>query len=345
MLAGKNVSIAPYIGALSEGFSGACSPKDFETMLQLLYLYFEQPRFDADAHKAIIDRNRAAIVNMANNPQKEMQDSLKRIFSNYNPRVRLFNSEYLDDVDLTKMEEVYRDRISDASDFTFVLVGDLSIEKVKPLVEKYIGSLTDIDRKENWKDRSIKRAKGKTVKKLKFPMATPKGTVILKYSKDAKYNSHNRICQSIIASILDLRYTENIREKEGGTYGVSVSPGVSRIPNERLSMSISFNCSPDKADYLKDLVYKEIETFIKHGPTQEELDKVLTSIKKNSEQSKNHNSYWLGALVSLYNNGDNVLSPDYFDNVINNLSVKDIRKAAKRFFKKADVIDVTVLPE
>jgi len=345
VLAGKNVSVSPYISGLTEGIRGGCSPKDFETMLKLVYLYFEHPRFDVEAHNALISRNRAAIKNMATNPQKILKDSIKMIFSNYNPRVHLFNNKYLDEIDINKIEEVYKERISDASDFTFVIVGNIPKDKVKLMVEKYIGSLTDIDRKETWKDRTYPKQKGKTVKVLYSPMETPKGTVIVKYSKAAKYNSHNRICQSIVGSILDLRYTENIREKEGGTYGVSVSPSVSRIPNEKLGMTISFNCDPDKADHLKSLVYKEIDTFIKEGPTQDELDKIIKSIKKNSEQGKNHNSYWMSALTTLYYSGENVLSSSYMDDVLDDLTVKDIRKAAKRFFKKADIMDVTILPQ
>jgi len=342
VLTGKKASVSPYIGDLTEGFSGGSTPKDFETMLQLLHLYFEQPRFDREAHEALMSRNYAAIKNMDTNTQKAMQDSVTRIFSHYNPRVNLMNEDYLNNVDFKKVEDIYRSRFSDASDFKFVIVGNISAEEAKPLVEKYIGSLTDIDRKETWVDRSIELPKRNVYKSLKFPMVTPKGTVIIKYSKKAKYNSYNRICQTILSKVLDLKYTENIREKEGGTYGVSVSPSVSHRPKSQLGLSISFSCDPEKTDHLKSLVYKEIEELIKNGPTDEEFSKIIVNLKKVHEQGKDSNSYWFSVLTNYYYNGENSLDPDNFENIINKLTPEDIRKAAKRFFNKSKIIDVVL---
>lgn len=342
VLAGKNVSLSPYLTGLTEGFSGTCSPKDFETMLQLLYLYFEHPRFDEDAHKALMSRNYAAIKNMDENPQKAMQDSVTMIFNNYNPRIKLMNEEYLNSIDFNKMERIYRSRFSDASDFTFVIVGNISKEDAKPMVEKYIGALTDIERKEEWVDRTMKSPKENVCKKLKFPVVTPKGTVIINYSRDAKYSPYSRICQSIIADVLDLKYTQNIREKEGGTYGVSVRHSVSRLPQGKLGMSISFSCDPEKTDYLKPLVYKEIEGLMENGPSDEEFNKIITSLLKNNEQGRNRNSYWMDVIENYYYNGENSLDPDNYENIIKKLNKNDIRRAAKRFFKKSKVIDLVL---
>ena len=345
VLAGKNVSVGASIGELSESISGGCSPKDFETMLQLLYLKFERPRIDEQVFSSSMERQFAAIKNIEKNPMKAVKDSITRIFSNYNPRVQLMNEDYLKKIDLKKIEEVYKDRIADASDFTFFLVGNISAEEAKPLVEKYIGGLTDTDRKETWIDRKVEGPKGKTVKTLTCEMQTPKGTVIVNYNKDAKYTAYNRICQSIIADVLDLRYTENIREKEGGTYGVSVRPSAGRLPKGTLGMSIQFDCDPAKADHLKSLVYKEIDLLVKNGPSQEDLDKVIKNMKKNHEQGKDKNAYWMSVIQNYYIKGINILDPNNFDNIVNKISTKDIQKAAKDFFKKVDIVDVTILPK
>lgn len=137
-------------------------------MLQLLYLRFEKPRFDKEAHEAMMSRNRASIANMEKNPQKIMKDSISLIMSNYNPRTLLFNEKYLDQISIEKIEQVYRDRIKDASDFTFFIVGNIDTETVKPLVEKYIGSLKSENRKETWRDNHVRGPKGKTVKEIEL---------------------------------------------------------------------------------------------------------------------------------------------------------------------------------
>lgn len=345
LLTGKQASCGVSIKGMSESVSGSSTPQDLETMLQLLYLRFEKPRFDKEAHEAVMSRNRASIVNMEKNPQKIMQDSISLIMSNYNPRTLLFNEKYLDDISIEKIEQVYRDRIKDASDFTFFIVGNTEAETVKPLVEKYIGSLSSTNRKENWKDNNVRGPKGKTVKEIELQLETPKSTVITSFSKDMKYSVHNNICNNILKGILDLRYTENIREKEGGTYGVSVQSGSVREPYQNYSMSMSFDCDPEKANHLKSLIYAETEKLIKEGPTAAELDKVTKSILKNNEQSKQHNSYWLNVIYSYYLTGINSADPKNSEEILEKMTPKDIQKFAKSLFTGADVVDIIFKPK
>lgn len=345
LLTGKMASCGISIGNLSESVSGGSTPQDFETMLQLLYLRFEKPRFDREAHEAMMSRNRAAIANMEKNPQKIMKDSLTLIMNNYHPRALLFNEKYLDQISIEKIEQVYRDRIKDASDFTFFIVGNIDAETVKPLVEKYIGSLKSENRKETWRDNHVRGPKGKTEKEIELELTTPKSTVITNFSKDLKYSIYNNICNNVLQGILELRYTENIREKEGGTYGVSVQAGAMREPYNNYSMTMSFDCDPDKAQHLKSLIYAELDKIMKQAPTQEEVDKIVANLKKNREQSKNHNSYWMNCLTSYYLNGINPDDPKNFDKIVDNLSPKDIQKFAKSLFKGADVIDIVFKPK
>ena len=49
VLAGKKASVNYGIGDKTEAVTGSCSPKDFETMMQLTYLTFTAPRRDNDA--------------------------------------------------------------------------------------------------------------------------------------------------------------------------------------------------------------------------------------------------------------------------------------------------------
>ena len=344
-LTGKMASCSVNIGGMSEAVGGGSTPQDFETMLQLLYLRFEKPRFDKEVFASIMNRQEAMLPNIIKNPKKIMQDSLKMIMSNYSPRSLIFNEDYLKQIDLEKIEQVYRDRIKDASDFTFFIVGNIDEETVKPLVEKYIGSLKSEYRKENWRDNKVRGPKGKTVKEIELELETPKATVITNFSKDMKYSVYNNICNNILSGILDLRYTENIREKEGGTYGVSVQPGVTREPYSSYSMTMSFDCDPDKAAHLKSLIYAETEKMMQQAPTQEEVSKVVSNMLKNREQSKNHNGYWLNALYSFYVSGINPADPKNFEDIVNKITPKDIQKFAQSLFKGADVVDMTFKPK
>lgn len=345
MLTGKMASCGVSIGSMSESVSGGSTPKDFETMLQLLYLRFEKPRFDKEVHASIMNRNRAMLPTIIKNPQKIMKDSVQQIMSNYSPRTLTFNEKYLDQISIEQIEKIYRDRIKDASDFTFFIVGNIDENVVKPLIEKYIGSLKSENRKENWRDNHVRGPKGKTVKEIEIALETPKSTVITNFSKDMEYSVYNNLCNNILQGILELRYTENIREKEGGTYGVGVQAGSIREPYSNYSMTMSFDCDPAKAAHLKSLIYNETENIVKNAPTQEEMNKIISNMKKNREQSKNHNSYWMNAIYSYYVSGINPADSKNFEDILNKLTPKDIQKFAKSLFQGADVIDITFKPK
>ena len=344
VLTGKKAGCSVAIGSLYETVSGSATPQDFETMMQLLYLRFQKPRFDSQAHDVIIERNRIRVKQMEGQPQKMMQDSISMIAADYNPRVMLYNDAYLDKLTLDKMEKVYRDRISDASDFTFFIVGNVDKEVVKPMVEKYIGSIPSLNRNEKWIDRKVRGPKGKVEKVLYFPLENPKSTVLLAFNKEMKYDLKDAYCTNILSNILTNRYTKSIREEQGGTYGVGVSGSVSREPVTSYSIEMSFDCDPDKAATLKPLLYVEVEKVMKEGVTTEELDKVVKNALKESEQSKNHNSYWMSVLNNYYRTGINIADPKNYEDILKALTPKDVQNFAKKFFKDANVIDLILAP-
>ena len=345
VLTGKMASCNVSLNSLSETVSGGCIPSDFETMMQLLYLRFEKPRFDNDMYQSIMSRQRLMVPAAMKNPEKIMQDSLQLIMADYHPRVMLFNDKYLDQIQMDKMERIYRERFQDASDFTFFIVGNIEEAAVKPLVEKYIGSIKSTYRKENWRDNKVTGPKGKVVKKIEIELETPKSTVITNFNKKMDYSIRRSMCNSILQAVLDLRYTENIREKEGGTYGVSVAASASEKPIASFGMTMQFDCDPAKADYLKSLIYAEVEKLRKEAPTQEEMDKVVKNIMKNREQSKPHNSFWMKAIYNHYVNGFNSADPKNFEDILNSITAKDIQKFTNELFDGADIVDVTFCPK
>lgn len=345
MLAGKSASVSPYLGELSEGFTGSSTPRDFETMLQLLYLWFEQPRFDETAHGAFLNRIRASMENSQKDPSKIMNDSLSQILTNYNPRQLNINTELLDKVSLEQIETVYRNRFTDADDFTFFIVGNMEQSDVKPLVEKYIGAISKNKRKENWVDQKLTLARGSVEKQIEIPFTTPKANVNVVFRNDIPYTMQNSLAMQILKSVLDLRYTQTIREEEGGTYGVRVSTSTSKIPVEEGVIRIMFDCNPAKADRLKSIAFAEIDKIVANGPTAEDFDKTIKNMLKNREQSLNHNSFWMGALQEYYSTGINMVGEENYEQLLKEMTIDDIKKFAAEFFENADKTDVVFVPQ
>ena len=344
MLAGKNVNLSPGLGGLNETFSGSSSPRDIEILMQLLYLHFEQPRFDEEAYNAMHQRLEAFVANMANNPEQIMSDSLQRIINNYHARVKLVTPELLNEISFRQMEEIYRDRFKDAGDFTFFIVGNIDEDTVKILAEKYIGSLTDHPRTETWKDNKVSFPAGKTEKQIPVALQTEKANVVVVFNNDSDYEQEKNLITEVLRGILRIRYTEEIREKEGGTYGVSVSSQSERFPNAKKTIRMNFDTDPERADYLKSIIYREIDKIINEGPTAEDLDKVIKNIQKEREQAKPNNSYWLSVLSTYYQHNINTDAAENYEDILNSLNSADVQKFAAGFFESANVVDVVFVP-
>lgn len=344
MLSGKKASASVSLAEVTENINGSSTPADFETMLQLLYLRFEKPRFDEEAHNAMMSRYNALIGAMNNNPQKVMQDSVTLILSDYHPRARILNSEFLNDIEFDKIEKLYRDRISDADDFTFFIAGNIEEEVVKPLVEKYLGSLTSKPGSEKFKDHGVKQPEGVITREIEMSLSVPKSTVLINYSAETEFNPMNRQTLRVLNGILDMVFTETIREEEGGTYGVSSSVALQQYPSARATATIMFDCDPARAAELKGVVYRELDRLMTEGPSQEHFSKAVSNVLKNREESKNHNSYWLTTMYTYYLSGINYNDPANFEDILKSLTPDDIRRAAAGIFEKGDRADLIFKP-
>lgn len=344
-LTGKKVSVSPLISDVTEGFKGSSTPKDFETMLQLVYLYFEKPRFEAEAHEALMQRYMSYLANMQKDPRKIMQDSIALITTNYHKRTRNLDTQFIQEVTLDRVEKVYRDRIKDAEDFTFFIVGNIDADTVKPLVEKYIGSLQNDKRKETFRDHKVWMPKGETKKEIELQLTVPKSTVNVQYLAGVDYTPKNYLAMEVLKGILRLRYTEVIREKEGGTYGVSVGGIGTPYPTPQISMALNFDCDPAKAEHLKSVALNEIQTIINEGPTEVDFDKTIKNLLKDREQQSQHNSFYLRALFNMYYRNTNTADVANYENVLNAMTREDIQKFAKDFFAKADKVDMVFKPK
>ncbi len=344
-LTGKKVSLNIGLSDLNETFAGSSTPKDFETMMQLLYLQFENPRFDKEAYEAMLGRYKAFVANMANNPQKIMSDSLSLIMTCNSPRTKLLTPALFDEISIDEMEAIYRDRFVDAGDFTYFIVGNIDEETAHTMAEKYIGSLTNLPRTETWIDRDVNGPKGKTEREIEIPLEVKKATVDINFNTKMPYSPESNLLMGVFRDILNLRYIEEIREKEGGTYGVRVSASSEKFPKEEKSLTLNFDTDPDKANYLKSIIFREINKIVDNGPTAEDLDKTVKNLLKNREQSKLHNGYWLQALNTLYTYGYDPTTEANYEDILNKMTIAQVQEFAKKLTANADVVDIIFKPK
>ena len=344
MLTGKVVRVNPYIEDLYEGISGNCAPGDLETALQLINMYFTSPRFDQAATNAFMSRLGAFLQNKALNPDATFRDSVSFILANRNPRKEPLSAERLQEVNFEKAKEIYLDRFADASDFTFIFTGNIDVEKAKPLFETYLASLPSVNRNENWKDNNVRYPDGKLTKLIEKELETQKNTIFINLNGDFDYNLENRLLLQAIKHVLDIRYTERIREEEGGTYGVGVGISTSEYPVEDFGLNISFDCDPANAEKLKAIVYEEIEKIKEEGPSEVDLNKAKENFLKNRENALKENGFWSSSIAFNLKHDENILDHDQYNATVNAISVKKVQKAAKKWLSQGNNIEIILQP-
>ena len=339
-LAGKNVSLSPYLNELYEGFEGNCEPDDLETLLKLNYLYMTNPREDQVAFNAFLSRVKASIANKDKNPNNVFRDSLQYIMVGHNPRQKPVNTEYLDQVDFETMMNIYKDRFKDASDFTYFFVGNIDPEKSKPLIEKYIGGIKSIEREENWKNHGLMPPEGNYKQEFTKEMQVPKASTFVLYSGGFDYISKDRIKMAAIEHILDLRYSETIREEQGGSYGVYTAQMTNQFPEESFKLLMMFDCDPERQDELANIVYEEVGKLYNEGPKEEDLNKAKKYFLKKREQDLKENDFWLNSLKHNHVHNENMIASENYEAIVKSLTVEDIKATAEKYLKNANRVDL-----
>ncbi|MDR2907150.1 MAG: insulinase family protein [Bacteroidales bacterium] len=295
-LSGKQVRVNANIGTPTEQLVGNCSPKDLETMMQLVYLYTTAPRFDQEAFDSWMERMKAQLENTAADPMSSLMDTLMNKIYGNQPRTNPVKMDDLSKIDYKLAIELYKERFKDMSDFTFTFVGNIDEATFIPLMEQYIGALPNLSRKETFKDINLNPLKGESQTHFNREMLTVKATVVTVYTGKMDYTPENVMKYSIFQQILNLVYTEEIREKEGGTYGVAVQGQLQRYPDGNYSMLILFDTDPNLADKLLSIVYREMEKIANEGPRSEDFEKTIAYMKKDFEEKRRDNGTWMNAI-------------------------------------------------
>ena len=344
MLAGKNLSVSPYIGGTKHGVSGSSTPKDFETALQIAYLYFADPRFDEKEYETGIQQIKAILPNIANNPQFIFQNEMNKILYGNNPRIVQLNDETLAKANLATIERVYRELFKDAAGATLNIVGNVNPAEIKPLVEKYIGSIAKGKKADQVnKDNIISIIKGKVDETVKIAMETPKSTVLQVYTAYMPVDTKTEVALEVANYVLDMIYTKTIREDEGGTYGVGTAMGGQREPEESVVIQISFDTNPEQAPKLRELALKGLKELAENGPELEKFNMAIENFKKNIPETRLNNSYWMNNISEYLEHGY-----DYdaeYEAAVNSVTPEDVKAVLQAVLAQNNLIEITSAPK
>jgi zinc protease len=343
-LAGKVVNVSPYIGELSEGISGSASPKDLETMFELIYAYFTSPRLDSSAFLSYQSKLKNWVENRTVSPEAAFQDTLQNTLSQYNYRREPWTINKLNKMDMNESYQIYKNRFADASDFTFIFVGSFNPDSIKPLIETYLGNLPSTKRNENWKDLNINPPHGVITKKVVKGLE-PKSRVNLTFTGPFDWNFENSYEFNSMLDVLRIKLREVLREDKSGTYGVGVYGSADKVPEEKYSITVTWTCAPERVDELVKAAFQQIDSLSHFEPAPIYITKVKETQIRSNETNLKENNYWLNLLQKYFFNDYDLSEINKYPERVTNLSAKEVEEAANKYFNMNNYVEVLLYPE
>ncbi len=345
-LAGKQVSVSPSIDDCEESVSGSSTVRDLETLLQLTYLTFTQPRRDEQAYKTLIAMLQNQIKNKQKNPKAIFRDSLSLFSTNHSERTLIMDEQFISRVDLNKALAIYRQRFANPADFTFTFVGQIDPEDpaTKQLILQWLGGLKTKSKREQFVDWKVRQPEGENKLYFHHPMTTRTATNRIEYALyDTPYDLSTRLNLQMVGRVLDTRYLESVREREGGSYGVGVGGGMRRIPVNEQYLIIQFDTDPDRQERIMEIIYEEIQTILRNGPLAKDVDKERKSMLKDHEEDLRDNSWWQSAIYRFCRDGENLV--DNYVPAVEGITQESVRQALQTLVNANNRIELVMLPE
>ncbi len=343
-LKGKNISISPFIDQVKEGFMGNTTVKDFETLLQLTFLYFDAPRKDKDAFESVVSEMTNQLKLLGNNPMYAMIDTLMKTSTQNDPRqVAIPDEAFISRANMEKVWEIYTDRFKNAGDFTFFFVGSFKVDEILPMIEKYIGNLPNTKREETFKDVFNKFPA--TTKNVEVRKGTEdKSMVGMIFSREFEWNQETNLQLVMFEQALSIKLIEVIREKMSGVYSPQTQMQIEKYPTTNYTLMVLFGCSPKNADKLTKAVMKIIADFQKKGVDEVTLNKVKEQTLRKRETDVKTNRFWLNKISDSDFNGDPLNVSD-FEARVKAVTSKDIQTVVQKYISKDHYVRAVLYPE
>jgi zinc protease len=345
-LAGKTATVSPSFNAISEGMRGNSSVKDLETLFQLTYLYFTEPRKDTSLFHSFVQRNKSQYAAIAANPQAAFVDTVYKALYDNNPLapIAVPNSAYFDKINLDRALAIYKERFGDASGMNFVFAGSFKESDIIPLIEKYIASLPATKKKFNFVDNKVRPVTGKsaiTVNRGK----EQKSLILAFYSGELPYSEDLELKTQALSEVLNIRIIEELREKIQGIYGGGTFAGLEKYPYANYTFAVQLPCGPEKVDTLLKAVKKEFSEIIQHGPDTSYLNKVKRQWIEQYKTSIKENGTWVNKILEYKLQGGDPDRFVHYEKYVEKLTPKDIQQAAKLILDGKNEFVAVQMPE
>ncbi len=344
MLTGKSVRVSPSVGMRSQGINGSASIKDMESMFQLTYLYFTQPRRDTAAFAGLLDRQYAFLANRNASPKVDYNDSIRSILYNHNPRLEPVVQSTLAKMDYDRILQIYKERFADAANFKTVIIGNYDEQELRRMLCQYLATLPVTNSHEQADESRLPRiVDGGKVVRFRKPQATPLANVSIFLTADVPFTPQSDLELDFLKRCLSIAYTDSVREEQGGTYGVSVSVDLDKDDKPNATMKIAYNADPDRYEELNPIIYRQLRNMADYGPSASSVQKVKEYLIKQYAQAAITNDYW--SYIIWHELDDDADFDHDYCGMVERITPQDVQRMARQILAAGRCIEVTMLSE
>ena len=342
-LAGKECNADPSLISNNQLITAHSTPKDLETMMQMVYLYFTAIKKDEKQFQNLQTQLDMALKNKSLSPEAVFSDSLAATLYAHNPRFTQIDVKDLKDINYDRILEMAKDRFKNAGQFSFVFVGNFDEQVIRPLIEQYIASLPSTgEPAEDFNDIEI-MAKGKVINHFKVKTESPKAIAFNIWYADMPRTLENLVKIDAVGQILSMIYLKTIREDESAAYSCGAAGGFS-MGNHQPRALLQAYCpmNPDKEEIALRLLHEGIANMQK-AVDQDQLTKVKEYMLKQIDVDAKTNSYWIGTINKWRIYGLDAHT-DY-KKVVEALTVDSVRDFLNEFLKSGNFMEIVMLPD
>ena len=342
-LAGKECNADLSLNENNQYVSAHSTPKDLETMMQMVYLYFTAVKKDEKQFQNLMTQLEMSLKNKSLSPDAVFSDSLSATLYAHNPRFVNIDVKDLKDINYDRILEMAKDRTKNAGQFTFVFSGNFDEQTIRPLIEQYIASLPATgEAAEDYADIDI-MAKGEVVNQFKVKTESPKATAFEIWYCDMPRTLENAVKIDAVGQILSMIYLKTIREDESAAYSCGAYGGVN-MRNHQPRMMLQAYCpmNPDKQEIAVRLLHEGIAKMQK-AVDPDQLQKTKEYMLKQIDVDAKTNSYWIGVINKWVRSGFDAHT-DY-KKTVEALTVDSVRDFLNKLLSSGNHIEVIMTPE
>lgn len=341
-LSDKNVNLNVNMTGISDEVNGSSSVSDISTLLQLVYLELTAPRKDTALLSGWINKVETQIPLFHANPQIAFKDSLIQVMygDNLLSPIIIPSKQEINEINVDRILNIYREQFGNARGFHFFLIGNVNIDTLRPLMEKYLASLPVQGKMPKYKDNGLRMVNGD--KAFRFYQGTDQKSMILDiYHGNIQYSPELALGADMLAQAMTIEMLDTIREKMHAIYSGGVSASVIKLPYGHYSIAAQMPCGPGNVQKIMEGLNKEVAAYKEYGVSSTDLEKVKKAMIEQYKEEIKQNGAWLGALKQILFWGENKDNFLHYEQRVNNVTTTDLKTTANKLLGNNNFLAIT----